>query len=63
VITLRDIRKTFRVAKRKKGLAAAAVSLFHRNYEQVHALDGISFSVAGGEIAGFIGPNGADGGG
>jgi ABC-2 type transport system ATP-binding protein len=47
------------VAKRKKGLAAAAASLFHRNYEQIHALDGISFSVAGGEIAGFIGPNGA----
>jgi ABC-2 type transport system ATP-binding protein len=59
MIEVRDIRKTFRVAKRKKGLAQAALSLFKREYEAVRALDGISFSVDKGEIAGFIGPNGA----
>jgi ABC-2 type transport system ATP-binding protein len=59
MITLRDIRKTFRTVKRKKGIAAAAASLFRREYNEIHALDGISFSVGKGEIAGFIGPNGA----
>ncbi|GHV49196.1 ABC transporter ATP-binding protein [Spirochaetia bacterium] len=59
MIELRDIGKTFRVAKRNKGAAAAFRSLFHRQYDDIHALDGISFKVAEGEIAGFIGPNGA----
>ena len=59
MIELREIRKTFKTAKRKKGFGAAALSLFRREYNAVHALDGISFSVKKGEIAGFIGPNGA----
>jgi ABC-2 type transport system ATP-binding protein len=59
MIELRGIRKTFRVAKRKKGVRAAALSLFRREYDQIHALNDISFKVAEGEIAGFIGPNGA----
>jgi ABC-2 type transport system ATP-binding protein len=59
MIELRGIRKTFRVARRKKGLGRAFLSLFKREYDEVHALEGVSFSVAKGEIAGFIGPNGA----
>ena len=59
MIELKEIRKTFRVAKRKKGTAAAFLSLFRREYNEIHALEGISFSVERGEIAGFIGPNGA----
>ena len=59
MIELRNIKKTFKVASRKKGYAAALLSLFHREYREIPALDGISFSVEKGEIAGFIGPNGA----
>ena len=59
MIELRGIKKTFRVAKREKGAAAVLLSLFKREYKEIHALDGISFSVEKGEIAGFIGPNGA----
>ena len=59
MIELKEIKKTFRVARRKKGAAAALFSLFRREYNEIHALDGISFSVKKGEIAGFIGPNGA----
>ena len=59
MIKLREIHKTFRTVRRKKGLGAAALSLFRREYNHIHALDGISFSVNKGEIAGFIGPNGA----
>ena len=59
MINLKNIRKTFRVVKRKKGAFSALRSLFKREYNEVHALDDISFSVGKGEIAGFIGPNGA----
>ena len=59
MISLNNIKKTFRVAKRKKGAAGALLSLFRREYNEIHALEGISFSVERGEIAGFIGPNGA----
>jgi ABC-2 type transport system ATP-binding protein len=59
MIELRRIRKTFKVTRRKKGLGRVFLSLFRREHDEVHALDGISFSVAKGEIAGFIGPNGA----
>lgn len=59
MIEVRDIRKKFRVVKRKKGFFAAAASLFHREYQEVRALEGISFRVDPGEILGFIGPNGA----
>ncbi|MDR0399552.1 MAG: ATP-binding cassette domain-containing protein [Treponema sp.] len=59
MIELRDIRKSFRRVRRKKGMAAAAAALFRRDYEEIRALDGISFALGRGEIAGFIGPNGA----
>src|SRR4051794_20366874 len=36
-----------------------AVEDYHKNYGDVVAVAGISFSVAGGEILGLLGPNGA----
>ncbi|MDR0668615.1 MAG: ATP-binding cassette domain-containing protein [Treponema sp.] len=59
MIELRNIRKNFRRLKRRRGVLAAAASLFRRDYDEIRALDGVSFSVGKGEIAGFIGPNGA----
>ena len=40
-------------------MKAIEVKDLTRNYNQVRALDGISFDVSPGEIFGFLGPNGA----
>ncbi len=59
MITVRNLVKHYRVHKRPPGVKAALRSLFHRRYETVKAVDGLSFSVAPGERIGFLGPNGA----
>jgi ABC-2 type transport system ATP-binding protein len=58
-VYLRELQKIFEVPEREAGLKAAVVSLFKRKKRQVHAVDGISFSIQPGEIVGFLGPNGA----
>lgn len=59
MIEVRDVKKYYKIAKREKGMAAAAGNLFSRKYETKRAVDDISFSIKKGEIVGFIGPNGA----
>ena len=59
MIMLNDINKTFRVAKRKAGFSRAVKALFSREYEYVHALNDVSFTIQDGEMVGYIGPNGA----
>ncbi|GIJ47920.1 ABC transporter [Virgisporangium aliadipatigenens] len=54
-----DLRRTFKVPERETGLRASVRSLFHREYRQVHAVDGITFEIGAGEVVGFLGPNGA----
>lgn len=58
-IVLDSIQKTFRVAKRPPGLLGAIRGAFVRNYNDIKALDGISFTIDEGELVGYIGPNGA----
>ena len=59
MIEVRDVKKYYKIAKREKGMAAAAGNLFNRKYETKRAVDDISFYIKKGEIVGFIGPNGA----
>ena len=59
MIELKEINKTFRVAKRTAGLREAAKSLFHREYTEIRALQDVSFTIGDGEMVGYIGPNGA----
>lgn len=59
MIELKNINKTFKVAKRNAGFGAAVKSLFSRKYEYIHALNDVSFTVNDGETVGYIGPNGA----
>lgn len=59
MIQVEHLRKTFRVAKRSAGFGNAVKALFSHEYEEIRALDDISFRIEDGEAVGYIGPNGA----
>src|SRR4249919_4396625 len=59
VVLVEGLLKVFDVPERDPGLKAATKSLVRRKTREVRAVDGISFTVASGEIVGFLGPNGA----
>jgi ABC-2 type transport system ATP-binding protein len=58
-ITVQGLSKTYRVPVRTEGLRASLKSLVKRAYDNVHAVQNVSFSIRSGEIVGLIGPNGA----
>ena len=58
-ITVKQLSKTFKVAKRNSGYKNAIKSFFKREYKIVEAIKDVSFSIDKGEIVGYIGPNGA----
>lgn len=59
MIEMRHVCKTYRVARRSAGFKEACRQLFHREYEQIRALDDVSFTIGDGEIVSYMGPNGA----
>ncbi|MBN1372472.1 MAG: ATP-binding cassette domain-containing protein [Anaerolineaceae bacterium] len=59
IISVRDLRKTFRVLVRRPGLGGSIANLFAPHYRSVQAVEGVSFSLQAGELVGYLGPNGA----
>ncbi|HKI68560.1 MAG TPA: ATP-binding cassette domain-containing protein [Verrucomicrobiae bacterium] len=59
VIEVNGLSKSFRTYKKRPGLSGAIKGLFHRTYEQTHAVSDVSFKIEPGELVGFLGPNGA----
>lgn len=59
MITMEHVCKSYKIAKRNAGFGEACKALFHREYEVIHALKDVSFTIDDGEMVGYIGPNGA----
>ena len=59
VIEVSGLTKTFRTYKKQPGFRGAIRGLFRRQYEQLVAVNDVSFKIEPGELVGFLGPNGA----
>lgn len=59
VIEVKNLAKTFKVKVKEKGLKGSLKAIFKPKYEEIKAVNGVSFDVEEGEIIAFIGPNGA----
>ncbi|BBF93481.1 ABC transporter ATP-binding protein [Blastochloris tepida] len=59
VIQAENLRKTYRIRQQRPGLGHAIRALIRPDWIERAALDGISFEVAQGAIAGLMGANGA----
>ena len=58
-IEVNNLRKIYRVYRKREGLWASVSGLFHRKYKDIRAVDGVSFRIEEGEMVAFLGPNGA----
>ena len=59
VVRVAGLTKVFRTYRRHEGLAAALKSLVRRVPTEISAVADVAFSIAPGEMVGYIGANGA----
>ncbi len=58
-IALEQLRKSFRVPERTRGVSGSLRALFSPRTRDIVAVDDVSFAIAPGESVAFVGPNGA----
>ncbi len=59
MISVNNLKKTYKITKKGKGFVGFLKNIFTREYKIVKAVDNISFEIGEGELVGLIGPNGA----
>lgn len=59
VIYVKNLKKSFKAYKKEPGFWGSVKSLYSRKYEEISAVNDVSFEIEEGELVGFIGPNGA----
>ncbi|WP_313757564.1 ATP-binding cassette domain-containing protein [Tissierella sp.] len=59
VIVANELSKGYKISKRKPGILGGLKSIVRSEYEEITALNNISFKIGKGELIGYIGPNGA----
>jgi ABC-2 type transport system ATP-binding protein len=59
LLSATNLAKTYRVYQKKSGLLGALRGLWKREYKEVQAVAGVSFTIEPGEMVAFLGPNGA----
>lgn len=58
-IVVKNLCKSYKIAKRDSGFVNALKSFFKRDYKIINAVLDMTFTIEKGEIVGYIGPNGA----
>lgn len=58
-IVVEGLRKYYDVHQKEPGFRGSVRAFFKRRYQQLKAVDDISFTIEAGEMVGFLGPNGA----
>ena len=59
IIEVENLTKTFQVNRQTAGWRGIVRHLVRPSYEELRAVDGVSFAVPPGQIVGYLGPNGA----
>ncbi|MGK7933943.1 MAG: ATP-binding cassette domain-containing protein [Microcystaceae cyanobacterium] len=59
IIHVENLTKIYPVAIKKNGFKGTIQHFFNRQYQEVKAVDNVSFEINTGEMVGFLGPNGA----